>query len=123
MNLHKLVRGAIATVNPDITAVIRRSDGSAPGPGRTLVPKYLPDEPVTLQLQPLSGSELRHTEGLNMQGLFKSVHISGSSFSVLRGRKLGGDLLIIDGEEWLVVQPLELWPDWCRLLVCLQVSK
>ncbi|KAB1581156.1 hypothetical protein [Serratia marcescens] len=121
MNLHRVVRGAITAVNPDIEAVIRRSDGTTTGPGRTLIPKYLPDEPVTLQLQPLSGSELRHAEGLNMQGVFKSVHISGSSFSVLRGRKLGGDLLFIDGEEWLVIQPLELWPEWCRLLVCLQV--
>jgi hypothetical protein len=34
----------------------------------------------------------------------------------------GGDLFIIDGQTWLVIEPLELWPDWCRLLVCLQVD-
>ncbi|CAI1170898.1 MAG: hypothetical protein ACTINL_04495 [Serratia proteamaculans] len=120
MNLHKLVRGAITTVNPDIPAVMRRSDGWEMGPGRQRVPKYLPDEPITIQLQPLSRGDLKHVDGLNLQGLCKSIHVVGNSFGVLRGRKLGGDLVIIGDEEWLVIEPLELWPDWCRLLVCLQ---
>lgn len=65
---------------------------------------------------------MQHVDGLNIQGLAKSIHINGNFYSVNRALDKGGDLFIIDGRTWLVVEPLELWPDWCRLLVVLQVD-
>lgn len=65
---------------------------------------------------------MQHVDGLNIQGLFKSIHINGSFYSVNREKQEGGDLFIIGTETWLVIEPLELWPDWSRLLVCLQVD-
>ncbi|QHJ83904.1 MAG: hypothetical protein [Caudoviricetes sp.] len=122
MNLHKVVRGLITTVNPDITAIGRRYKGSTLGAGRKPVPEYYDDETVTLQLQPLSDGDIKHVDGLNIQGLIKSVHINGSYYSVNREMNKGGDIFIIDGKTWLVVEPMELWPDWSRCLVCLQVD-
>ena len=65
---------------------------------------------------------MQHVDGLNIQGLFKSIHVNGSFYSVNRTMDKGGDLFIIDGKTWLVIEPLELWADWSRLLVCLQVD-
>lgn len=123
MNLHGIVRGAINSVNPDKPAVLRRYLGEIMGPGRKPVPTYYPDQNVSLQLQPLTKGDLMHVDGLNLQGLFKSIHINGAFYSVNRTMQKGGDLFIIDGLTWLVIEPLELWDTgWCRLLVCLQTD-
>ncbi|MGY0318265.1 hypothetical protein ACVQK1_09415 [Edwardsiella tarda] len=65
---------------------------------------------------------MQHVDGLNIQGLVKSIHVYGNYFSVQRELEQGGDLFIIDGHTWLVVEPIELWDSWCRLIVNLQVS-
>lgn len=123
MNLHAIVRPAITSVNPDITATLRRYQGEVMGAGRKPVPTYYPDESVTLQLQPLTKGDMMHVDGLNIEGLFKSIHINGALYSVNRTLKKGGDLFIIDGQTWLVIEPIELWnTGWCRLLVCLQTD-
>ncbi len=123
MNLHNLTRSAIRAVNPDIAAIVRRSDGWTVGEGRTRIPKYLPDEHIVIQLQPLSKGDLQHVDGLNIHGIFKSIHVNGNFWSVNRKQQTGGDLFLIEGDTWLVIEPLELWPDWCRLLVCLQTDR
>ena len=123
MNLHGIVRGAINSVNPDKPALLRRYLGETMGPGRKPVPTYYPDQNVSLQLQPLTKGDLMHVDGLNLQGLFKSIHINGAFYSVNRTMQKGGDLFIIDSLTWLVIEPLELWDTgWCRLLVCLQTD-
>lgn len=123
MNLHAIVRSAINSVNPDITATLRRYQGETIGSGRKPVPSYYPDENVTLQLQPLTKGDMMHVDGLNIEGLFKSIHINGALYSVNRTLKKGGDMFIIDGQTWLVIEPIELWnTGWCRLLVCLQTD-
>ncbi|HCB2886493.1 TPA: hypothetical protein SCR51_004870 [Citrobacter freundii] len=123
MNLHKISNSLIRSVNPNITATVRRYAGFTVGPGRSRVPSYHPDESITIQFQPLTKGDLQHVDGLNMQVLFKSIHVNGSFYSVNREMQKGGDLFIVDGQTWLVIEPLELWPDWSRLLVCLQVDE
>lgn len=123
MNLHKISNSLIRNVNPNITATVRRYAGFTVGPGRSRVPSYHPDESITIQFQPLTKGDLQHVDGLNMQGLFKSIHVNGSFYSVNREMQKGGDLFIVDGKTWLVIEPLELWPQWSRLLVCLQVDE
>lgn len=122
MNLRQIANLATASVNPNIPAIVRRYSGEVMGPGRKPTPQYAPDESVTIQFQPLTKGDLQHVDGLNIQGLFKSIHVNGSFYSVNRTLDKGGDLFIIDGRTWLVVEPLELWPNWCRLLVVLQVD-
>ena len=122
MNLHGIVRSAITTVNPDISATLYTYSGETIGAGRKQVPSYNDAVAVKLQLQPLSKGDMAHVDGLNMEGLFKSIHINGNYYSVNRALKKGNDKFVIDGETWLVIEPIELWPDWCRLLVCLQTD-
>ncbi|MDS0977532.1 hypothetical protein P0248_00240 [Citrobacter freundii] len=123
LNLHKIANSAIRRVNPNITAIVRRYSGETMGPGRKPIPQYAPDEQITIQFQPLTKGDLQHVDGLNIQGLFKSIHVNGSFYSVNREMQKGGDLFIVDGKTWLVIEPLELWADWSRLLVCLQVDE
>lgn len=122
MNLHRIAKSAIGRINPFVDVIVRVSDGFEIGAGRKQVPKYLPDKIINIQLQPLSPGDLRHVDGMNLQGLLKSIHVNGNFYGVNRERAIGGDLIIIGGETWLVIEPMELWPDWCRLLVQLQVT-
>lgn len=123
MNLRNLANAATRRVNPNIPATVRRYIGEVMGPGRKPAPQYAPDEPITIQFQPLTKGDLQHVDGLNIQGLFKSIHVNGSFYSVNREMQKGADMFIVDGKTWLVIEPLELWPDWSRLLVCLQVDE
>lgn len=122
MNIHRIAKSAIGSINPFIDVVVRVSDGFENGAGRKQVPKYLPDQTINIQLQPLSPGDLRHVDGMNLQGLLKSIHVNGNFYGVNREKAIGGDLIIIGAETWLVIEPMELWPDWCRLLVQLQVT-
>jgi hypothetical protein len=122
LNLRKAANSATKSINPNISAILRKYAGETIGPGRTPQPSYFPDQPVTIQLQPLSKGDLKHVDGMNIQGLVKSIHVNGNYFSVQREMEQGGDIFVINGETWLVVEPIELWDSWCRLLVNLQVS-
>ena len=123
MNLRQIANRATASINPNIPATVRRYTGEVMGPGRKPIPQYEPDEQITIQFQPLTKGDLQHVDGLNIQGLFKSIHVNGNFYSVNREMQNGGDLFIVDGKTWLVIEPLELWADWSRLLVCLQVDE
>lgn len=122
MNLHGIVRGVITSVNPDKSAQLYTYKGETIGAGRKPVPSYNNAVTVTIQEQPLSKGDLQHADGLNIQSLVKSIHMYGNYYSVNRTMKKGGDLIVIDGLTWLVIEPMELWPDWCRLLICLQTD-
>lgn len=123
LNLRNIANAATRRINPNIQAIVRRYSGEVMGPGRKPIPQYAPDEDITIQFQPLTKGDLQHVGGLNIQGLFKSIHVNGSFYSVNREMQKGGDMFIVDGKTWLVIEPLELWPDWSRLLVCLQVDE
>lgn len=122
MNLHRIASSIVRRVNPFVEATVLISAGFEVGAGRRQVAKYLPAQTLSVQLQPLAGNELRHVDGLNLQGLCKSIYVKGHFYGTNRQKVKGGDLFILGEETWLVIEPLELWPDWCRLLVQLQVT-
>lgn len=123
MNLHKIASKAIGRVNPFVSVTIRQSDGYQTLPSGNRTPQYKPDITLMAQVQPLSSDDLKHVDNLNIQGIVKSVHVDGNFYGTVRKEQKGGDLIIIDGVTWLIIQPLELWPDWCRLLVVMQLDK
>lgn len=122
MNLRQIANSATRSINPNISAVLKKYAGETMGPGRKPQPSYLPDKDVTIQLQPISRGDMQHVDGLNIQGLAKVIYVNGNYFSVQRELEQGGDIFVIGSEQWLVVEPVELWPDWCRLIAVLQVS-
>lgn len=123
MNLHGIVSPIISAVNPMITGQVRYSDGYEMGPGRKQVPKYLAPAQAKLQVQPLSGRDVAHLEAQNIQGVQRSVYMYGDTQGVVRPLAKGGDLLLFDGQTWLVTAVFETWPDWCKVGVTLQLDE
>ncbi|MGX1958451.1 hypothetical protein [Serratia proteamaculans] len=119
MNLHGIVIGAIGAVNPFVPAQIKISTGSATLPSGKREPSYSVTD-VSVQLQALSYTDLMHIDGMNIQGVVKAAYVNGNFNGVNRPKQQGGDLLVVNGEEWLIVKPLEEWPDWCKFVVNLQ---
>lgn len=123
MNLHGIVAGAVSAVNPMVVVTVQVSAGSVPSPAGdgTRVPVYLRAQRVRAQIQPMSWGDLRQVEGLNLQGSKQSIYLYGKVDGLIRVDNKGGDLITdSDGHVWLVVQPLEQWPDWCKVAVTLQ---
>ncbi len=129
MNLHAAVRPIINSINLDVNAVILRSSGYATGTDGKRYPVYLQAQDVQAQVQPLSGGALRHAEYLNLQGVLRSVYVSGDTQGVMRPYYKGGDLLQFPEypgapiANWLVTEVLETWaPGWAHVIVTLQVD-
>lgn len=89
---------------------------------------YAPATIISAQIQPLSGSDLRHMDGLNIQGVMRSVYMYGNIQGVVRADQKGGDMLQFpeipggDQRNWIVTQVMETWPTWCRVIVTLQAQ-
>lgn len=129
LNLHNITRPAINTVNPEILGVWRRSTGYTTFSDGTQVPTYA-DTTVPMQVQALSGKDLKHTDFLNMQGVKRSVYLYGDVQGVVKPDVKGGDILQFPetrggaNRDWLVVVVFETWvPDasgFCKVGVVLQ---
>ena len=120
MNLHGIAGNAVSAVNPWKKATISRSNGYD-SVNFKQVPKYLQPEEVLVQSQSLTYNDLLQTDGLNVQGERKALYMSGNFNGVQRAEGKGGDILTIDGIDWLVAMVLESWPDWCKLCVTRQM--
>lgn len=120
MNLHGIASRAVGAVNPFIDAKIYRSTGQVTSADYSQTPTYA--EPVVMQVQKqaVSQSDIRHLDNLNIQGVFASIYTDGNWCGIHRPRQQGGDRFVIGEEKWLVVAVPENWPDWTRVIVCLQ---
>ena len=125
MNLHSIVRSAITTVNPDITASLLRSNGYATNPDGSRVPLFLTYS-GRIQVQGVAGKDLEHTDYLNIQGVLRTVYLRGNWAGVVRADQRGGDIMKfpqVPGapvQDWRVVSIKETWPDWSAVIVQLQ---
>jgi hypothetical protein len=130
MNLHAIVRDQIPAVNQDRDGTWRRSTGYATAADGSRAPSYT-DVSVRLQIQSLTGRDLRHLNMLNIQGVQRAVYMYSNVQGVVRTDQKGGDLLLFSQDiggavaTWKVVAVLETWtPDalaWCKLGVTLQL--
>lgn len=126
MNLHRIVSGVIAGVNPFLPVVVRQSTGNTPSPAGdgTRVPSYAAPVQISAQIQPAPMSMLRQIEGLNLQGTHKTLYTNGAINGEVRIELKGGDLITLPGGGvWLVVAVPEAWnitAGWTRALITLQ---
>lgn len=119
MNLRGIVASAISTVNPDIPITVQVSTGYVVGSDYRQVPTYNTIQ-ATGQVQPLSAQDLRHLDGLNIQGVTSAVYLNGDFEGVFRSLGKGGDLLMFNNQTWIVNDVIERWPDWVKLGVTSQ---
>jgi hypothetical protein len=120
MDLRGIANTVSDTVNPNIAVSVQASTGYTIGSGLKQVPSYA--SPVTgfAQVQALTESDLRHLDGLNIQGATQSIILRGALDAVVRVNSQGGDLVTINGQTWLTVAVLEQWPLWTRAAIQLQ---
>lgn len=125
MNLHGIVSGAIATVNPFVDAVVKRSTGYTTNPDYSRTPTYA-DMPIKAQVQAMSADDLRQMDDLNIQGIHRKIFTNGVVAGAIRIGSKGGDLVTFapstlpEGNVWLCTHVLEQWPDWCSIAITLQ---
>jgi hypothetical protein len=120
MDLRGIANTVSDTVNPNISVTVKASTGYAIGSGLKQVPSYA--APVTgfAQVQALTAADLRHLDGLNIQGATKSIILRGELNAIVRVNSQGGDIVIIGTQTWLTVAVLEQWPLWSRCAIQLQ---
>ena len=120
MDLRSVANTVTDTVNPNIPVTVKASTGYTIGSGLKQVPSYA--APVTgfAQVQALTAADLRHLDGLNIQGATKSIILRGELNAIVRVNSQGGDIVIIGTQTWLTVAVLEQWPLWSRCAIQLQ---
>jgi hypothetical protein len=120
MDLRSISNTVTNTVNPNILVTVQASTGYTIGSGLKQVPSYA--DPVTgfAQVQALTAADLRHLDGLNIQGATKSIILRGPLNAIVRVNSQGGDVVTIGTQTWLTVAVLEQWPLWSRCAIQLQ---
>lgn len=131
MNLHAIVRGAIGSVNPDVSAQYLASTGATTDAAGKRAPTYAAPVTVRIQVQPTGGKDLERIAALNLQGIPRSVYMYGDVQGVQRVLAKGGDILQFAAfksaavTNWLVVLVDGPWNveqgGWTKLLVVQQV--
>lgn len=123
MNLRGMANGVTRSINPNIPATLKRSAGYVTDVAGKRTPQFQ-ELTGTIQVQPMSTGDLQHAEFLNLQGVLRAVYINGNWAGVVRGETKGGDVLIFseagENKTWHVVSVVEAWPDWTKVIVCLQ---
>ena len=123
MNLRGMANGITRSINPNIPATLKRSAGYVTDVAGKRTPQFQ-ELTGTIQVQPMSTGDLQHAEFLNLQGVLRAVYIHGNWAGVVRGETKGGDVLIFseagENKTWHVVSVVEAWPDWTKVIVCLQ---
>lgn len=125
MNLHNIARAAITTVNPDIQATLQRNTGYSTNSAGKREPTFSSTEGI-IQVQGVVGRDLEHVNNLNLQGNLRIVFLYGNWYGVVRADVKGGDILQFTEwnddvvHSWRVVNVMETWPDWTKVVVCLQ---
>jgi tetrahydromethanopterin S-methyltransferase subunit H len=120
MDLRGIANASSDCVNPNISVTVKASTGYTIGSGLKQVPSYA--DPVTgfAQVQALTAADLRHLDGLNIQGATKSIILRGPLNAIVRVNSQGGDVVTIGTQTWLTVAVLEQWPLWSRCAIQLQ---
>lgn len=133
INVRALANRSVQRVNPNVAATLRRSTGYTTGDSGKRAPSYAPDEPIIVQVQSLTQSELEHLNNLNISNGQASVFVNTQLSSVDRPSQSGGDLIVFDtdpripaslrGQTWLVVALLEGWATagWCKAAITSQM--
>jgi hypothetical protein len=126
IDVHAIASAAIQKVNPDTQVVWVRSTGGYTTDASGHRTPHTESRSVAANVQGLSAKDLEHTDGLNIQGVLRSVHLYGDVQGVVRADQKGGDVLQFaqapggPPRNWRVTSVMETWPTWCRVIVMLQ---
>lgn len=121
MNIFKIADGGTSLVKPLTNAIYKKYMGVSNESVRPL-PTYLPDQNIKIKVHSATDDLLRHADKVNLQGYLKVIYTKIDLSPIDRQSQTGGDRLIFNGREWLVVQILEDWEVWRKVLIRAQVK-
>ena len=127
MNLRGIANALTQAINSNRSIVWQQSTGYATDASGKRTPTFN-SQTVQAQIQPIDGSDLKHLDSLNIQGVFMSVYLYGNVAGLVRADQKGGDILQFSQvpggpvHSWVVTMVRETWPDWSRVIATLQQS-
>lgn len=127
MNIRGMANQAIQVVNPNIPAIWLQANGYTTNSAGIQTPVQISNS-ILVQVQGVDGTDLKHIDALNIQGVFRSVVMYGNPQGAVRIDARGGDILQFPEtpsatvQNWKVIRVNETWDIWARVLVTLQVS-
>lgn len=125
MSLLSIANSYIQTANPNISATWKTSTGYTTDAAGKRTPTYS-TATVSVNAQAVTGEALKHVDGLNIQGVMRSLYVYGNAQGVVRTDVKGGDVFEfaqIPGaaaQAWKVASVVETWPEWSHVVVVLQ---
>jgi len=123
MNMHALVAGKIARINPLQPVSVQLSQSSMTATDGSRIPAFSQPIGVMGQVQDLQQRDLRQLEQMNVQGSQRTVYLNGEVDAIVRFSQKGGDLLtLMDESIWLTTAILEQWPDWVKCSITQQIA-
>lgn len=122
MDLNSIANLTAEVVNPNVAVTVQASTGYTIGAGLKQVPSYAAAVSGYAQLQEITSMELKHLEGMNIQGDIQTIYIRGTLSAALRPTGQGGDLVTIGSQTWLNVKTLEQWPLWAKAAIVRQLN-
>ncbi|WP_442321337.1 phage collar protein [Cernens ardua] len=122
MNLRQIANSATRQIHHNIAAQIYRSTGATVLPDGSQVPGYAPPIDIQVQMQAVSQRDLEHADAINLQGKLVSFWVNGQYHGIQRKQATGGDIIVVNGEQWLIVAVPEIWDLWTHCIGCLQVT-
>ena len=119
MNLHAIASQKTAIVVPMLDITLRKNIGYVTHQDGSRQPLFN-DYTGKAQIQALPTDQLTYLDSQGIQGTLKKVYLFGDWHGIDKSTQTGGDLLIFDGFEWLIVQVQEAWVGWCSVIVTRQ---
>ena len=122
MNLRAIANGMTSSVNPNMAAVLKVSDGYDVDDYGAQVPKYT-EQHIMIQTQSMSTADLERLNYVSQQGQFLYAYANGSISALRRSLGKGSEMMVFKpyGEdvdaEWMVKQVVESYPDWVKVVL------
>lgn len=127
MNLHAIASRATRVISPVLIGTVFVSAGQVTAKDGSQTPIWCKFENVAMDVQALTGGDLRHIDALNIQGTMRAIYLNGNVEGADRPVGKGGDVIwfnspLLGGRYWLVTQVLEAWDadGWVKVAVTMQ---
>lgn len=119
--MHGIVSDAIGAINPFISAVLRENTGFTVAADGSRSPTFN-DYTAQIQVQAQTEDQLAFSMNQGFQGVLRSVYLDGNWTGIVKADQTGNDELYFNGYRWMIYHVIEIWPDWCHVLVAQQTK-
>lgn len=119
--MHGIVSAAIGTINPFISAVLRENTGFTVALDGSRAPSFN-DHVAQIQVQAQTEDQLAFSANQGYQGVLRSVYLNGNWTGIVKADQTGNDELYFNSYRWMIYHVIEIWPDWCHVLVAQQTK-